>query len=118
PGHFGPPVLAAPARPASRKVRVAPPFPAAPPAGRCGCCARGAWRGSPAPASSVPRGRHDAKQFVFALGRALDPPEDPFQHPHVFSETGPDEAAVVVGLEPVHTIDGGQLSARALEALA
>ena len=60
----------------------------------------------------VVRGPADGR--LLALGAAVDAVHDPFEHPHVVAEAGPDEFAVCIFAEPVHVEDAGRAAERAL----
>ena len=53
--------------------------------------------------------RQQADRRLDRVGVAVDPLEDPLQHPAVLTEPGPQEAPVVVAAEPVDEEDAGQL---------
>ena len=53
-----------------------------------------------------------ANRRIHGMNFAIAAIEDPFQNPAVLAESGPEEFALVVGAEPVHVKDPGQLGAR------
>src|SRR5690606_11772436 len=53
--------------------------------------------------------RRHAEQIFLTLGRAVDAFQHPLEYTHVLAKAGPDELAIVIGLEPVHAENVRQL---------